>query len=480
MFFLFPFPFLQSGTITFMTESLDAQNWKTPAFLAATQSMSTFGGLLFPIISGTPILWYTVMAVSVTSFVLIYPRTYLTRQWMQSNVVDPCSFAGRLIVTANKLRCVMLAVWSLIVLNFFVFWLIEADSKECRQSNDSILLSYFGNNTPTFFLRFADHQFRVDAADVCDCLLDCLSKLVFTAIIIDMYEMCLDNSQLIEQNLAELTEELNIIWNHSSDVLIIVVEKDNSSSFSQLFGGNGSTRRNRGPLEWHLESPGTASLPTQQSNLTLRASPSLLQLTGLTELQNFQTSEFDADQSELEAALHKAWVHQDTDEEGKRCDTSACTLGCGNLSFEFSMTIAETGITKECELVINKMINTGTSTIMVAVARDVSNRKKHEHNLLTLKHEQENNLIARETAHTVKNLNTTAHHKLLELLDEVKYFSSINLEEHHRLHGFEVKLRQTMAIMMTAAQQTYQLSRVGEILKGEAQHLTVRVSECTR
>ena len=41
------------------------------------------------------------------------------------------------------------------------------------------------------------------------------------------------------------------------------------------------------------------------------------------------------------------------------------------------------------------------------------------------------------------------------------------------------QVRQTLAIMMTAAHQTYQLSRVGEILKGDKQHLTTRVSDCT-
>ena len=52
-------------------------------------------------------------------------------------------------------------------------------------------------------------------------------------------------------------------------------------------------------------------------------------------------------------------------------------------------------------------------------------------------------------------------------------------ESWTRLQNYEEQLRQTLAIMTTAAQQTYQLSRVGEILKGDKQHLTSRVSDCT-
>ena len=77
-------------------------------------------------------------------------------------------------------------------------------------------------------------------------------------------------------------------------------------------------------------------------------------------------------------------------------------------------------------------------------------------------------MMERETAHTVKNLNTTAHHQLLNLLE-------MNLPPN-----VADQVRQTLAIMMTAAQQTYQLSRVGEILRGEVPQLKDYLVDATR
>lgn len=79
----------------------------------------------------------------------------------------------------------------------------------------------------------------------------------------------------------------------------------------------------------------------------------------------------------------------------------------------------------------------------------------------------EKTMMARETAHTVKNLNTTAHHKLLELME-------MELND-----DVAEQVRQTLAIMMTAAHQTYQLSRVGEILRGEPPQLCDTLDDAT-
>jgi hypothetical protein len=68
-------------------------------------------------------------------------------------------------------------------------------------------------------------------------------------------------------------------------------------------------------------------------------------------------------------------------------------------------------------------------------------------------------MMERETAHTVKNLNTTAHHELLNLLE---------LDLSSNAAG---QVRQILALMITAAHQTYQLSRVGEIVRGEEPQL---------
>ena len=191
---------------------------------------------------------------------------------------------------------------------------------------------------------------------------------------------------------------------------------------------------------------------------------------------------------ELEVVLRKAWkdrgnfenVSEEVSTEDADDMEQVHTLGNFCYDFKIQDVKEKKGITKDCELVVNKVVHTGQSTLMVAVVRDVSNRSQ----ALRLEFEKEKNLIARETAHTVKNLNTSAHHKLLDLLDEVHGNMETKKtewpEEYKKLQGFEGQLRQTLAIMMTAAQQTYQLSRVGEILRGEAQHLEKRVDACTQ
>tara|TARA_B100000795_G_scaffold242081_1_gene205148 strand:+ start:1653 stop:4442 length:2790 start_codon:yes stop_codon:yes gene_type:complete len=216
-------------------------------------------------------------------------------------------------------------------------------------------------------------------------------------------------------------------------------------------------------------------------DLVLRASPSLFQLTGKTHLGNQEKGvEYhdismadDSKPSELELVLRKAW-------EARRDHHDGSSIEINN-RYEFQLENVPGGpAIKECELVVNKVIRTGGSTTMFVVARDVSIQSR----LFMLNAEQEKNLIARETAHTVKNLNTMAHHKLLDLL-ELLEDSKVLEKQGEKLPNIEAiafadQLRQTLAIMMTAAQQTYQLSRVGEILRGDKQYLTTRVSECTR
>jgi len=130
---------------------------------------------------------------------------------------------------------------------------------------------------------------------LCDCFLDCLSKLIFTSIIIDLYEMCLDNCQLVEESFANISTELSIIWNHSTDVLIVIVERENKSPLDHLFGigagasNNGrATRRHRGPLEWRMEATNETVdreyMMLGNKHVSVSASPSLFNLTGQTHL----------------------------------------------------------------------------------------------------------------------------------------------------------------------------------------------------
>ena len=409
------------------------------------------------------------------------------------------NFFVRLMRTANQLRLLLIIIWSLIILNYVVFWGFNYfESFDNIQSENSFIHQFFGNDPPTAIKYMVEPQFRENFSFALDCALDCVSKLVYTAITIDLYEMCFDNCQEVDESFANLSAELNIIWNHSSDVLIVVVE-NHKSPLSHYFDTNTDDkgRRRRGPLEWRLESTHTPFLDwiwdffyfkrstpdnseTRDDQISVRASPSLFGLTGQTHLRlsNFglvvaaqkKDSTNNDKLSQLEIVLRKAWDARRNQDDSINPEDK--------ISYDFQIQgVLETAGTKDCELVVNKIVRTPHSTLMVAVARDVSNRSQ----MLGLAFEKEKNLIARETAHTVKNLNTTAHHKLLELLEIVNTLRTKDRtrQEYNRLQSFEVQLRQTLAIMMTAAQQTYQLSRVGEILRGEPQHLNSRVGTCT-
>ena len=163
--------------------------------------------------------------------------------------------------------------------------------------------------------------------------------------------------------------------------------------------------------------------------------------------------------------LQKAWAAQKKYCNGdhNKADSFAFTR-----LFKIQHALGE----KECEFVVNKIIKTETSTTMVASARDVSVRQK----MFRLEFERVQHLIARETAHTVKNLNTSAHHNLLGMMELLE---TADLQPNKR-QQLSTNLRQTLGMMMTAAQQTYQLSRVGDVLKGNKPLLTTPVKECTQ
>jgi MFS family permease len=92
------------GSLTFMTESLDAKYHTMPLLMAASQTASCFCGLIFPVISDRPMLWYSVMIFSCATWVLIFPRAYYTWKASKKSLTTQTqsdSFAGRLIRTAQ-------------------------------------------------------------------------------------------------------------------------------------------------------------------------------------------------------------------------------------------------------------------------------------------------------------------------------------------------------------------------------------------
>jgi hypothetical protein len=337
--------------------------------------------------------------------------------------------------------------------------------------------------------------------------------------VIEQFEYCLDHCLIVEHRFQDITAELNVIWKHSSDVLILATEKKNTAlQHSVVFPSSSDEDTDEdSDLVSDVLRKAREFSKSQDDDLrfliSAQASPSLFELIGQRHLGKDSTtkkrdlSSFLDDQGEDEGedvAVDAAADDDDDDCSRDEDDPSGLLTmlriawnnnrknnGSWNSIFEFKIRHPSEGL-KDCELVVNKKVLSDGTSLMVAVARDITSRSKE----FMLGFEREKNLIARETAHTVKNLNTTAHHKLLELLEELHDMPDSASEEemetkktaiicrssvrYRRREHFTEQLRQTLAIMMTAAQQTYQLSRVGEILRGEPQHLTESVEQCTK
>ena len=509
MHFYFLFVSVQGGALTFMTESLDARHWKVPMLVASSQILSCSCGLMFPFLSTLPHVWYPTMVFSTVCWFVLFPRYYCTTVWIRQRLATETqknTFTGRLIITANRLRTILIILWSLIVLNYFIFWSINSlGLLDNITAVDSWVYRIYGDHPPSILIYMSSSHNRMEASFLVDTALDMISKTYFTAIVVGQYEASLDHCKLVEDQFDEVLSELNIIWNHSSDVLIVVMEKENTSSGHYLFDSSssdddvdsdsdeieGSERKRR-----MKKGVGRGRNDPPLFIVSARASPSLFELTGQASLGDLglnidKESDTDSEYAEqikvslikgesgLTTVLRKAWTQLNRSNE-----TSEQSF---RIEFQVQNALKKRGLKRDCELMVNKVTRLDGSITMVAVARDISNLTSS----IMLDYEREKNLIARETAHTVKNLNTTAYHKLLELLEDLNLMqidqkktgtmidATYSSKSSKRLQNYEEQLRQTLAIMTTAAQQTYQLSRVGEILKGDKQHLTSRVSDCT-
>ena len=455
---------LVSATLIFLLELLDAstRTWKKKMWISvyvfAAINAHPIRVVLISLVPFVHDCWVEtvlgkIAGVTVASVLVLLVRRYLQKiKWINANLVtevQKTSFVGRLILNSNKLRFYIIALAGLVFLNYHVI-------------------------------------FRPEVRRVVYLIFYCLAVLFFTSVLISQYDLCFNQSKLIEDGFANMGAELNLIWNHSSDVLVVITKTKKASLDHLLY------------KEKHMDASTTNQL---LSNVTVHSSPSLVGLTGGKYLENLELGERFHDISRdstkvpigrstlepsgLEICLRKAW-------ERRLNDNPKDHNGHFNFTCEFTLAkIVADGNDlddKECELVVSKIFHVDGSITMIAVARDISNRSKE----YMLDFEREKNLIARETAHTVKNLNTTAHHKLIEVLEGFENFAH-EVTELGKLHNLPPMnalyrkhrdtalatstdhLRQALAIMMTAAQQSYQLSRVGEILRGEPAHLTAKV-----
>ena len=458
---------------TFLLESLETRQWQTPFKIGLARLVFCLSFILnrcldsfkvtFPDViplSGTIPLYRCLFGMVVLGGIQLtwtsYSRYRLTDDWIRKNLATNArkkSYMGRLMWLTNRMRLIQIMFIPVLFILYFAT-LIRVYFSLAEDTMEDVV--DFADLRSSFFLMF-----------------HCITQIIFVAFLTDAYEICENNNSLVEDRLADTSGVLEMIWNQSSDVLIVVVEKETSLSHEH-------------GLNQKLSVPCVKSVST-------RTSPSLFDLTGQRHLRKLEFAikkdtkqhKQDGAPASLETMLQKAWAAQKKYCNGdhNKADSFAFTR-----LFKIQHALGE----KECEFVVNKISKTETSTTMVASARDVSVRQK----IFRLEFERIQHLIARETAHTVKNLNTSAHHNLLGMmelletepleLEKVRVENKIaknqilaDLQQKKR-QQLSKNLRQTLGMMMTAAQQTYQLSRVGDVLIGNKPLLTTPVKECTQ
>ena len=151
-----------------MTESLDARHWKVPMLVASSQILSCSCGLMFPFLSTLPHVWYPTMVFSTVCWFVLFPRYYCTTVWIRQRITTETqknTFTGRLIITANRLRTILIILWSLIVLNYFIFWSINSlGLLDNITAVDSWVYRIYGDHPPSILIYMSSSHNRMEAS----------------------------------------------------------------------------------------------------------------------------------------------------------------------------------------------------------------------------------------------------------------------------------------------------------------------------
>ena len=200
--------------MTYLTEATDVpkggrEGWKSlrvPLLHGACQGLSTLCGLIFPFCHGV-IDWTLWMILSCLLFVVIYFRLAYKRRAFQgmdkgTTVDDIETYArGRL---SLGLLWTCTVMWSVLVLAYFVYSLVP-------------LLYADAANEDRWFHPTGSLTMISEAA------LDVLLKVVYMKIIVNVHDTVFDDAARAERRLKELREMMSVVWDSSSDVIVVSV-----------------------------------------------------------------------------------------------------------------------------------------------------------------------------------------------------------------------------------------------------------------
>ena len=200
--------------MTYLTEATDVpkggrEGWKSlrvPLLHGACQGLSTLCGLIFPFCRGV-VDWTLWMVVSCLLFGVIYVGLAYKRRAFRgmdkgTTVDDIETYArGRL---SLGLLWTCTVMWSVLVLAYFVYSCAPMVYAGAARED-----SWFH---PTGSLTM-----------ISEAALDVLLKVVYMKIIVNVHDTVFDDAARAERRLKELREMMSVVWDSSSDVIVVSV-----------------------------------------------------------------------------------------------------------------------------------------------------------------------------------------------------------------------------------------------------------------
>ncbi len=171
--------------------------------LALCQALSTFCGYLFPHITSLP-LWIFTMIISCLLFLVLYYRLYKRYKSFQFMTMGS-SIGEQEMYHWSRLSLGLLAtctaLWTFLVFTYFVY------------SFGPVILT--------------QHKFLAARGFVmvCECSIDVLFKSIYMLLIVDIHNGIFDPNHRAQRRLEELREMMNVVWENSSDVIGLSLQK---------------------------------------------------------------------------------------------------------------------------------------------------------------------------------------------------------------------------------------------------------------
>lgn len=357
---------------------------KMPAFIAVMQSLSCLCGFYFPFAVGVPD-WLAVMVISCVAYMAMFPRLLEKNRVLQQTKLgvttrdkenyDRCRFS-------RNLFAVCTFVWTVLVVLYFVNM-------------------YIMRSLPD------EHYFhRPSLAMMVDTTFEVIAKALYIKVIVEVHILVFDRDMRAQRQLGELRRLMAVLWDTSSDVIVITIRNDKtritsmfSPAYMRLLGATlplGLDDSAALMIETYHCPKGAASYKTNEKSQVMKASYvcySDLPLRAQSR-HNTQKDYLSPNSPVAQAALEiveATWNHCPSD-------------GSSTSLFVHAQQRIDGGVMSHCEVQVSQH----RASSLVAIVRDVTERyrrfeaERRAHSE-TRARQRDAQAVNRFTRHEVKN-----------------------------------------------------------------------------